>query len=357
LAVIGWTFVRSTVDTERRAQLRLRAVGRVRRAERAAVEAALDDPVFAPDLVHESVKAILTLAGTVWSGTETAALRHRRDRALIRSWAQSRVVWLAGALRVSGEPKVDILRVINRESENEDRVVTRVRFTVDRGPGYQALARKIHLDERWTLAHHDGTWLLVSVAGDPLAGPVLSAPLIASPAADSERLGEASLRELATGSASASIRLAELVDTGAPPEDQLRDLSVIDDRFSPLLLEATLTHIVGAWEASDGPEAPLHSVATKKGVHALLFPSGSGGRRFIADAKLEHWKAVGVDLDQARPSVSVAVRLKAACYSADGHYGSGSDRKQRNLDLAWTLELEDGGDDQPHWLLTRSEDS
>jgi predicted lipid-binding transport protein (Tim44 family) len=357
LAVIGWTFVRSTLDTERRARLRLRARRRAPRAERAALEAALDDPVFSPELVHDSVKTILEMAQSVWQGGETAALRRRRDLVLIRSWAKNRAKWLGGNPRLVGAPKVDILQVVNRESESEDRVITRVRFRVDRGPGLPVGGRRVHLDERWTLSHRRGEWSLVSVAGDPLAGPALSAPLITSPSADTERLGEASLRELAGESSGSSIALADLVDTGAPPEQQLRELSVIDDRFSPLLLAATLTHIVEAWEeASDGSEAPLREVATKQAARSLFYPGGPGGRQFIRDAKLEHWKAVRVDLKKLRPSVTVAVNLKAACFRSDGRKVSGDDRKRRELDLVWTLELAEGDGHEPRWRLALSEE-
>lgn len=168
--------------------------------------------------------------------------------------------------------------------------------------------------------------------------------------------GRSSLRELASESWGSSITLADLVDIGAPPEQQLRELSVIDDRLSPLLLAATLTHIVDAWEeAGDGSEAPLREVATKQAARSLFYPGGPRGRRFIRDAKLEHWKAVRVDLNKTRPSVSVAVNLKAACFRSDGRHVSGDDRKLRDLDLVWTLELADGHEHEPRWRLASSE--
>jgi hypothetical protein len=45
---------------------------------------------------------------------------------------------------------------------------------------------------------------------------------------------------------------------------KLLDLSLVDDRFSPLLIAAAVRHIVEAWEAaSDVPEAPALTIATR----------------------------------------------------------------------------------------------
>ena len=52
LATVTVTFARSALNAERRAQLRLGARRRHNRAERAAVEASLDDPAFSPDAIR-----------------------------------------------------------------------------------------------------------------------------------------------------------------------------------------------------------------------------------------------------------------------------------------------------------------
>ena len=71
--------------------------------------------------------------------------------------------------------------------------------------------------------------------------------------------------------------------------------ALLDDRFDPALIEATIKHVVEAWEAvSDGPAQPLSEVATKNGIRALEHPGGPGGRRYIRDATLSHWEVAEI---------------------------------------------------------------
>jgi hypothetical protein len=256
---------------------------------------------------------------------------------------------------VAGEPKVDILRVVDRHGETEDRVVARIRFRVDRGPSVPLPARRMHLDERWTLSRRGEEWFLSSVAGDPLSKSVLSAPLISSPSDDTERLREASLKELTGHNRQTDPHPGELVDSDAPPQLQLSDLAVADDRFSPLLIAAALTHAVEAWEeACDGSDAPLLAIATKAAVRSLLYPPDGGGRRYIRDAILRRWQALRVDASADPPSILLSVSLKAAIYTDHGSYVSGDDRQLRDLKLAWTLELDETADHKPLWRLSNS---
>jgi hypothetical protein len=128
------------------------------------------------------------------------------------------------------------------------------------------------------------------LSGDPLSSVVMSSPLIASPASDEERLRETGLQELGAAGAVTGANAGALVDPDAPPSEKLNDLALLDDRFDPALIEATIKLIVEAWEAvSDGPARPLSEVATKNGIRALEHPGGPGGRRYIRDAALSHW--------------------------------------------------------------------
>jgi hypothetical protein len=54
--------------------------------------------------------------------------------------------------------------------------------------------------------------------------------------------------------------------------------------------------------------------------------------------------------------VLVAVNVKAACFRSDGRKVLGDDRKRRELDLVWTLELADGHEHEPRWRLASSEE-
>ena len=119
------------------------------------------------------------------------------------------------------------------------------------------------------------------------------------------------------------------------------------------LIEATIKHIVEAWEAvSDGPAHPLSEVATKNGIRALEHPGGPGGRRYIRDATLSHWEVAGF----TPATVRVAVQIKAAVYRSDGQSFTGSDRRRRKLGLVWTLKLDSAPDAEARWRLDDSLD-
>jgi hypothetical protein len=356
LAGIGWTAVRAVLDQERRAKLLLRARFRAPRAERAAVEASLDASAFAPEVIRASVGEILGLAASSWQGSGSKRLQERADRGVISAWARSRARRLGSGLSVVGTPRVEILGVLNREKEGEDRVIARVHIRVRRAVRPTPIdPTVIALDERWTLARNGDGWVLASVEGDPVAGAVVSAPLISSPSQDSERLREASLRELSAEGFPAE-RPGELVDGELSPEAELADLAVADDRFSPLLINATIIHLVEAWEsASDGQRGALLAVATHAAVHELLQGPESGTRRFVKDASLKRSRVVGLDAASDPPRVEVRVRVDAAVYTVHGKYVAGSDRHRGAVELIWTLELTQDRDGQPQWRLCASE--
>lgn len=361
LVAVTATCARAAMNAERRAQLRLGARRRHKRAERAAVEASLDDPAFSPDAIHAAVKTIATLGVAVSDGHEPPALRGRRDIGLIRAWGNGVRAEAGEFLAIDEDPTVTVLRVVNRGDEAEDRVVARVIVNIARDPhrshtlpGDRTLmaARHVRVEQRWTLGRHGDDWFLVSLGGDPLSSAVMSSPLIASPAADDDRLREAGLQELGAAGAVAGLDAAELVDPDAPPVQKLNDLALVDDRFDAALLQATIKHIVEAWEAvSDGSAHPLSDVATKRGIRSLEYPGGPGGRRYIRDATLSHWEVAGI----TPATVRVAVEIKAAVYRSDGRSTTGSDRHRRKLGLVWTLKL-GGGPEASRWRLDDSAD-
>ena len=306
LAGIGYTCVRSLVSGGRRGRLSVLALRRAPPARRAAEQAALDDPAFTPERIEAAVAQML---GDV----------------------------LGPDAQLVGRPRVDILGVINRARESEDRVVVRVRARSQRGA----------IDERWTLAHRAARWRLLTQAGDPLAEPLLTAPLIPGPEDDDQRLNETSLQELSAQPRTGSTPGA-LVDTGAPAPEQLRDLSVVDERFDPMLIESAVAHIVQAWEqSSDGSDAPLLAVATGAGAHALMFPAGHG-RRGARDARLQHWEISRVNATATPPCVEVRLRVRAVLQP---------EHHPRRVDLVWTLALDESRHGRPRWRLAHSADA
>jgi hypothetical protein len=330
---------------------------RANRAHYAAVEAAEDNPSFSPDAIEQSVTAIVALASGLWRSGKYEGLRGRPDAILVRAWALSRQSWLGSGLKTVGKPSIDLLHVVNRDDEQEDRVVVRVRLRIHcENPRIGTGAtRLMHLDERWTLGHIDNRWVLLSVGGDPLAGPVLTAPLVPNPSFDTERLDEESLAELASRHrVPDDVPLGDLVGPDEPPAFALLDLSVLDVRFLPDLIAAELAHLVEAWEeAVTGFEAPLKELASTDARAALLRPS-PGTRLVMRDAVLKSWEPTKLDLSRQPPAIEVTLVVEAVRYvvTTKGRPRAGNQADARRMNLTWILELTDS--EQAPWHLAIS---
>lgn len=366
LVGIGVTGVRVAIDAERRAQLRVLTRLRARRAERVAVEASVEDVAFSPEAIRASVTEMLDAAQAVWAGHEEPAHRERRDIQMIRGWANGWRQQIGEGLRISGRPKIDIVSVVNREDQTEDRAIVRLHLRIHRDPkasgneagdGTILAQRHVRFEDRWTLMRRGDSWLLASVSGDPISDELISAPLIASPVEDDERLHEAAWRELAGQEAVPTGELRALVDRDLSPTDQLREFASLDGRFSPQLLQAELHHLVQAWEAhSDGSEQPLRQLASASAIRALVHPGDGSVHRFIRDAELLDWKVVGIDLESGPPHVSVRVQIDAAVWASDHGRWRGDDRRRTKHALVWTLELAAPARHDVVWELARSTD-
>lgn len=104
-----------------------------RRARVAAIEASEDDEGFSPEVIRAAVADILEIAQELWRTDGRPRTSTRDDAGLIGRWAESISKWGGrGSVRLAGEPRVDLLRVVNRPGEHEDRAVVRVRLRVHR---------------------------------------------------------------------------------------------------------------------------------------------------------------------------------------------------------------------------------
>lgn len=358
VAVVGGAasyWVGGVVQEVRHERAVLRSHSRARRAHLAAIEAAEEDPSFAPEEIERAVAQIVTLAETVWRSDATGAtgaLEGSPDAPLVRAWARSRESWLGGGLSARRRPLIEVLRVINRDDDAEKRVVVRVRLRLHcKYPNVKMIVNHfVHLDERWTLGRAENRWVVLSVDGDPLAGPVLTAPLIPTPASDTERLNEESLAELAqTDRVRGDVRFADLVSAGESPALALPDLAVVDARFAPELIAAELAHLVEAWEeATTGSEKPFAELADAKAIAALLRPAPRTSL-MIRDAVLKTWTPTHLELSRRPPAVEVRLEVEAVRYVV-GTHRAGNRTEPRRMTLTWLLELTEA--EQAPWRLT-----
>ena len=326
-----------------------RAHQRAPRAEAATTEAGLEEPAFAPANVRHAIEHLLALGETVWRGGRTELVSRRSDRAAIEAWARGWQATLGPDVRLVGRPKVDVLRVVNRAGEDEDRLVARVRWQARRRP----LALAEHLDERWTLGRHGRTVVLLATGGDPLSGAPVTGELIPDAVADTDRFREQSLRELAEADATpAKAQLAELTASGADPDAALADIGLIDGRYAAVVVEAALRHLIETWEeASTGSDRPLREVASTEAASMLLHTPR--GRLRIRDVQLVDWHCTAL----TPPRLQLAVRVRGVAYLVaedSGGYVAGDDVNPSMMRLRWAIELTPAA--PTDWLLVTTSD-
>jgi hypothetical protein len=360
VATLVWVWIGTILSEARHRRLARKAHRRAERSYYAAIEAAEDNPSFAPETIEWSARLVVALAQRVWSDRDDRELDGRSDGALILAWARARQSQLGEVINVKGRPAVELLRVVNRGGEDEDRVIVRVGLRLrcehanaaPLGGGYT-----VHLDERWTLGRDEDLWVLRSVDGNPLTEPVLAAPLIPNRASDDERLTEESLAELAQAHRlGTDAALSELVSPDERPNLAMLDLSVLDDRFLPPLVAAELTHLLDAWEiATSGSMSPLSMRASTEATIALLSPT-PGLRLIIRDAMLQSWLPTNLKLSLQPPSIELMLTINAVCYCVgdDGSTRMGEPRRPSSVTLRWVLELTD--DPQIPWRLATTSD-
>jgi hypothetical protein len=330
---------------------------RVARARGAALEAAEQDPAFEPTRIRTAVRRMLRAAEREWR--TPGALQPRENQEVIQRWARAKRVWLGRGVQLEGEPRIDLVHLVNREDDAEDRVVVRVRMQLHHEHVAAPLdPHTVHVDELWTLGRFRTSWRLLSTDGDPLSGPALGASLIPTPWADDARLGEESLRELSQPNGVAQPPPGELVAPQRSVNATLADLALVDGRFARELLGLEIGRLFEAWShATTGPGRPLHLVARDTAADALLHPRGPASRLVLADARLKTWRVDSLRADATPPRVGVSVTASAIRYLVDtvsGEHQAGSTTIPHTIELSWTLELAD--DAHTTWRLASTTD-
>ncbi len=251
-------------------------------------------------------------------------------------------------------PTLELVNVINREGEAGDRVVIRCRAQVN----YPWLMTGmpvdyvLNLDEYWTLSRHHERWVvrLRERAADG-ARHTKAAPL-ANPA-DDPRLTDGAILELAAADAPDDMRATELVDPDLPDAHAaVLDLSLVDSRFSPVVLQAAVRELIAAWvEGIDGNDKSLRDVASPTAVQTLLF-DGRGRRRtrrIVRDVRLERLRIVRFDADADPPRLWLQLGLHGTQRWTEERTMERVRERERAFETSWQLEL--GGPPHAPWRL------
>ena len=348
------------------ARLRKRRRERAARVELASAEAAADDPYFQGDLVREETAALHRAIVAAWTDRDRDALARHLGPDLLSEWVRrlddfDRRGW-HNVCEIRGATHVQYLGLTNREDDTEDRVVVRVvaslrDVVVDRNGN--VIKRKEEDDELttlaeyWTLGRAGDHWILHSIEQDAEGAHHLDAPIVASPWSDDARLTDEALTELAVADAVPDEAIGELVDVdyAGDARTQALDLSVVDGRFAPAVLEAAARRAVEAWaEAVDGADAALERAATPEAAHALLYPRGENTRLVVRGPRLQSLQILALDAN-AR-TFTVEARISGRRYLEDRDTVAvleGSKDHATTFTERWTLAL--GDDPATPWRI------
>ena len=148
------------------------------------------------------------------------------------------------------------------------------------------------------------------------------------------------------------------VDYAGDARTQALDLSVVDGRFSPNVLEAAARRAVAAWaEAVDGDDAALERVATPEAVRSLLYPGDGGAhtRLVVRGPRLEALRIAGLNAQSVPPTMTVEAELNGRRYLEDRDTAAvleGSQSHETTFTERWTLALT--GDADTPWRIVET---
>jgi predicted lipid-binding transport protein (Tim44 family) len=360
--VIGFTFFAFGVVKAHR--LRKRRRERAARVHLASAEAAADDAHFAAAAVNADAVELHRRIVAAWTARDRDALARDLGPDLFTEWARrlddfDRKGW-HNVCEIVKPTEVEYLGLTNREDDAEDRVVVRVTaelrdVVIDRDG--KTIKRNEETDELttlaeyWTLARRDGRWILASIEQDSEGAHHLDAPIVASPWSDEARMHDEAITELAVADAVPDVAGLVDVDYAGDARMQALDLSVVDGRFAPAVLEAAARRAVEAWaEAVDGADAALERAATPEAAHALLYPRGEDTRLVVRGPRLQELRIAGLDAD-AR-TFTVEAELTGRRYLEDRDTAAvleGSKDRATTFTERWTLAL--GDDPATPWRI------
>jgi predicted lipid-binding transport protein (Tim44 family) len=234
-------------------------------------------------------------------------------------------------------------------------VVDRVGNTLNHGG---SVSDHRHLAEYWTLAKRDGRWTLLSIEQDAEGEHNLVSELVTTPWDDTSRLRDEALVEGATAEKlPENVSAGELVSVSYENDARAAalDLSLVDARFAPDVLEVAVRRVVAAWaEAVDGSDAELRSLSTGEALRELLHPGDSSGRTrlVVRGPRVRSVTIAALDAHATPPRMTVAVEAEGRRYVEDRDTAavvSGDPNALTRFTEHWTLTLD--GDDANPWRI------
>jgi predicted lipid-binding transport protein (Tim44 family) len=348
------------------ARVRKRRRERAARVHLASAEAAADDAHFGGDAVSAETAALHHDIVTAWTARDRDALARHLGPDLLTEWVRrlddfDRKGW-HNVCEIKKPTEVEYLGLTNREDDTEDRVVVRLTaelrdVVIDRNGNVIKRNEEddelTTLAEYWTLGRDGDRWILHSIEQDAEGSHHLDAPIVASPWSDDARLHDEAVTELAVADAVPDVAGLVDVDYAGDARTQALDLSVVDGRFAPAVLEAAARRAVEAWaQAVDGADAALERAATPEAAHALLYPRGENTRLVVRGPNLTALRIAALDAQAQPPTFTVEAELTGRRYLEDRDTVAvieGSKDRATTFTERWSLAL--GDDPTTPWRI------
>jgi predicted lipid-binding transport protein (Tim44 family) len=342
---------------------------RVRQAERAAAEASEDDAAFSVEVVRSEATALFVAIQAAWSADDRAQLHRLCGEELLVEWERRLDDFASRGWRnqvsVLDGPRIRYVGLVNRADDTDDRVVVRVEAKLEdvvvdaRGERItrsDSSSETTELEEYWTLTKRDGHWRLLSIEQAQEGQHNVTDALIASPDADTRLADDAVLELAAADAAGDATEVAGLValDYAGDGRQAALDLSLVDGRFAPDVLETSARRAVAAWaEAVDGPDDALSAVARPAAVTELLHPTADDAiRRVVRGPRLLRMTLVELDNATAPPRMIVELELSGRRYLQNRDTVAlveGSRDTETRWTERWTFAL--AGDASAPWIV------
>ena len=124
----------------------------------------------------------------------------------------------------------------------------------------------------------DGRWIVLSIEQDEEGAHQLDAPVEVDPSEDARMTDRARVEAAVANPLPAGITHAEVDDDDAASAlAKARDLSLVDERFDPDIIDATVRRGVAAWaDAVDGDDGAFAHIARPDLLQELPYPPSPG---------------------------------------------------------------------------------
>jgi predicted lipid-binding transport protein (Tim44 family) len=218
----------------------------------------------------------------------------------------------------------------------------------------------VRVREFWTLAKQGGRWVLQSVQQGGEGTHSLDEQLVATPWGDEQSIRDEALVEGAVAdSVPDGTEVGEVakLDFDGSAHAAALDLSLVDGRFAPDVMEVAAGRAVAAWaEAVDGDQSALLALANREAARELLHPGDPSGRTrlVVRGPRVKQVRIAKLDASADPPTMAIDVQIVGRRYTEDRDTAAvvaGSRSRQTTFTERWTLALAD--DNAQPWRIAR----